>query len=219
MGESGVSGRVVRLDPAAHKVADALLPWFVNGTLEPDEIAFVERHVAECTRCKEEVEWLRGLYAACVAGEAAPGASSAFRNLRLRLDAPRARRNRVRSGGRSRVMSRPWTHWVIGAQLALIASLGTLWFYDGDRASYRTLGAPAAATPAGTLVVVFDPSTPEAELRRILREAEARVVDGPTRANAYVLDVARDRRGHAVDALRSERAVTLVEELGPAPSR
>ena len=30
-----MSGRVVRLDPATHKVADALLPWFVNGTLDP----------------------------------------------------------------------------------------------------------------------------------------------------------------------------------------
>jgi anti-sigma factor RsiW len=213
-----MSGRVVRLDPAAHKVADALLPWFVNGTLDPDEIAFVEHHVAECTRCREEVEWLRGLYAACAAGEASPEASSAFRKLRLRLDAPRDRRN----GGprlRSRAMSRPWTQWVIGAQLALIAGLGTLWFYDGDRASYRTLGAPAVATSPGALVVVFDPSTPEAELRRILREAEARVVDGPTRTNAYVLDVERGRREHALEALRSERAVTLVEDLGPATSR
>ena len=214
-----MSGRVVRLDPAAHKVADALLPWFVNGTLDPDEVAFVERHVAECTRCREEVEWLRGLYAACVAGGASPEASSTFRKLRRRLDGPRNRRHRVGIGSGSRAGSRPWTHWVIGAQLALIASLGTLWFYDGDRASYRTLGAPAAASSAGALVVVFDPSTPEAELRRILREAEARVVDGPTRANAYVLDVARNRLAYALQALRSERAVTLVEQLGPAPGR
>ena len=215
----GMTGRVVRLDPAAHKVADALLPWFVNGTLDPDEIAFVERHVAECARCKEEVEWLRGLYAACAAGEASPEGASAFRKLRLRLDAPRDRRKRVGGAVRSRSTSRSWTHWVIGAQLVLIASLGTLWYYDGDRASYRTLGAPAAATPAGTVVVVFDPSTPEAELRRILREAEARVIDGPTRANAYVLDVAPNRRANAMEALRSERAVTLVEELGPPASR
>src|SRR5215813_9681087 len=115
-----MSGSVVRLDPAAHKVADALLPWFVNGTLDPDEIAFVERHVAECTRCREEVEWLRGLYAACTAGQASQEASSAFRKLRLRLDAPRERRNGA-PRLRCRPMSRPWTHWVIGAQLALIA--------------------------------------------------------------------------------------------------
>ena len=51
--------RVVRLDAAAHKVADVLLPWLVNGTLEGDELAFVQRHVDECPNCRHEVEWLR----------------------------------------------------------------------------------------------------------------------------------------------------------------
>jgi anti-sigma factor RsiW len=215
-----MSGRVVHLDPAAHKVVDALLPWFVNGTLDPDEVAFVERHLAECRRCKDEVEWLRGLYAACVAGEASPAAPTAFRKLRLRLDAPRQDRPRASARPSGRAGSRPWTHWVIGAQLALIAGLGTLWFQQGDRnPRYETLGAPGAAAPAGSLVVIFDPSTPEADLRRVLREAEARVVDGPTRANAYILDVAPGHRKHAVETLRAETAVTLVEELDPARTR
>src|SRR5436190_12497492 len=29
---TGASGRVLQIDPAAHKVADVLLPWLVNGT-------------------------------------------------------------------------------------------------------------------------------------------------------------------------------------------
>ena len=65
----------------------------------------------------------------------------------------------------------------------------------------------------GSLIVVFDPATTEAELRRILREADARLVDGPTRANAYVLDVPAERRDVALRALRSERSVLLVERL------
>ena len=36
-----MTGRVLQFDPAAHKVADVLLPWLVNGTLEGDELAFV----------------------------------------------------------------------------------------------------------------------------------------------------------------------------------
>ncbi len=208
-----MSGRVVPLDPAAHKVADALLPWFVNGTLDGDERAFVERHVAECARCKHEAEWLRSLYAACVAGEASPGASRAFRKLRLRLEAPQGR-SRSPSGP-LRHRERRWTHWVIGAQLAVIAGLSTLWLQDADHASrYRTLGASNVASRSGAaLVVVFDPATSEAELRRVLREAQARVVDGPTQSNAYVLDVPPAQREHAMQVLRSERAVSLVEPL------
>jgi anti-sigma factor RsiW len=212
-----MNGRVVRLDPAAHKVADALLPWFVNGTLDADERALVERHLGECARCRDEVEWLRDLHAACVAGEASPGASSAFHKLRTRLDAPRARvaqRSRRQAAWR---LPRPWTHWVIGAQLALIAGVGALWLQDSDHAAlYRTLGASSAASqPTGSLVVVFDPSASEAELRRVLRSVGARVVDGPTQANAYVLDVPAAGRERALKALRTEPAVALVAELAP----
>jgi anti-sigma factor RsiW len=213
-----MSGRVVRIDPAAHKVADALLPWYVNGTLDRDEAALVERHLTECKRCQGEVEWLRGLYAACVAGEAGPEASSAFRKLRLRLEAPRERRARASAHGRFKLGGRPWSHWIIGAQLALMAGLGTLWLQEDRAPRYATLGAPAAAS-AGVLVVTFDPATPEAELRRVLHEAEARVVDGPTRANAYLLAVAPERRAQALEMLRAEPAVTMVEELDAAGRR
>ena len=64
-----MTGRVLRFDPAPHKVADVLLPWLVNGTLEGDELEFVQQHVATCVRCQREVEWLREFHAACAAGE------------------------------------------------------------------------------------------------------------------------------------------------------
>jgi outer membrane lipopolysaccharide assembly protein LptE/RlpB len=78
------------------------------------------------------------------------------------------------------------------------------------------LAAPSAVLPArGALVVVFDPNTPEIELRRVLREAGARVVDGPTASNAYVLHVPSNRQAQALQTLRAERAVALAEELAP----
>jgi anti-sigma factor RsiW len=211
-----MSDRVVRLDPAAHRVADALLPWFANGTLDPEERAFVERHLAECPRCRQEEEWLRKLYAACVAGEASPDAARVLHKLRKRLQqAPGRPRARSRFA-----LRRPWTRWVMGVQLALILGLGGLWLQEADRVpAYRTLGAPSIVAPAAALVVVFDSSTPEAELRRVLRAAGARVVDGPTRSNAYVLAVPAERRARALETLRSERSVALAEVLDPERTR
>ena len=81
-----MTGRVLQFDPVAHKVADVLLPWFANGTLEGDELAFVEQHVAACPRCQREVEWLREFHAACVAGESMPETARAFRKLRQQID-------------------------------------------------------------------------------------------------------------------------------------
>jgi hypothetical protein len=103
----------------------------------------------------------------------------------------------------------------MAAQLALIVALGAALVPATDGpALYRTLGARNAAAPTtGTLVVVFDPTTTESDLRRILRKAGARVADGPTETNAYVLKVAAERRVEAAQALRTEPAVVLVEQL------
>ncbi|HEY3177550.1 MAG TPA: zf-HC2 domain-containing protein [Casimicrobiaceae bacterium] len=215
-----MSGRVVQFDPAAHKVADVLLPWLVNGTLEGEELAFVQQHIATCARCQREVEWLREFHAACVAGESEPSTSSAFRSLRRKLETRPKESRFLRWRNRWRV-GRSWTRWVIAAQVAIIAVLGTVVVTTDDQpALYRTLAAgDARVVSAGSLVVVFDPATTEADLRRMLRDVGARLIDGPTRANAYVLEVPETRREQAVRVLRNERAVVLVENLGPKANR
>src|SRR5438105_13996523 len=209
-----MTGRVLRFDPAAHKVADVLLPWLVNGTLEGDELEFVQQHVATCVRCQREVEWLREFHAACAAGESNPSTSAAFRSLRKKLDA-RPRAPSIVSRAYDRIAGRSWARWIIAAQLAVIAVLGGVVFFDDyQSAVYRTLGASETAVKSGALVVVVEPATTEADLRRILRDAGARFADGPTKSNAYVLDVPEARREQAVRVLRNERAVVLVEQLG-----
>ena len=194
---SGIEDRVLRLDFATHKVVDVLLPWFVNGTLESEERALVERHLDHCKRCRREVEWLRELHAACgvvAAPDGSPGASRLHRELM-------ARRQRVR----------PWSGAVMAAQLAAILVLGALVVSSDDsRAPYRTLSAAASSA---SLVVVFDPATTESDFRRSLRAAGARIVDGPTQANAYLLDVAPDAMEHAMRTLKADRRVVLVESL------
>jgi len=216
-----MSGGVIRFDAAAHKVADVLLPWFVNGTLKGDELAFVQRHLGECPRCQQEVAWLRDLHAACLAGEATPGASAAFGNLRRQLDAPRQGGASMRAPRGSSGGARRWWPWATAAQFAVIIGLGGLLLAGPEApAPYRTLGAGNDPPPAiGSLVVVFDPSTTEGEVQRILRGAGARIVDGPTQANAYVLEVPTGQTDRAVQAIKGERAAVLVERLGLPSAR
>ena len=59
-----------RPESATHTVVDVLLPWFVNGTLEGEERALVERHLDHCHHCRREADWLRELHAAHLLGEA-----------------------------------------------------------------------------------------------------------------------------------------------------
>jgi hypothetical protein len=202
-------------DPATHKVVDALLPWFVNGTLNPVEHDLVRGHLEECVECREQVQWLRDLHEACIAGSKRPGSSQAFEQLRRGLESRALPRRPTRPG---RIRSA--APWVLAAAMTLVA-VGGIWrIASDDPLVYRTLGAAQSARGGGgDIVVLFDAAAREADVRRILRAAEARIVDGPTATNGYVLDIADGQQQKALVTLRSERAVLLAEPLSIGAAR
>src|SRR5690242_18185653 len=51
--------RLYPSDDVEHSAATELLPWFVNGTLEPHEHARVARHLRDCLACNKELALLR----------------------------------------------------------------------------------------------------------------------------------------------------------------
>lgn len=219
-----MGGRILKFGVTAHQGSDMLLPWFVNGTLVGEELERVERHLRECARCQREVEWLRELQAAYSGDEMALDAAASLQKLRSRLDTPnRGWRLLSQWHDLRRVLRQmqPWTRWTVAVEFAVIFVLGALLLSPGKPAAlYRTLGAADVAQPAlGSLVVVFNPRTTEVELRRILRANGARVVDGPTAANAYVLEVPAGQQATVQQALRQEHVVELVERLGPENTR
>ncbi|MGN6526520.1 MAG: zf-HC2 domain-containing protein [Burkholderiaceae bacterium] len=82
---------------------------------------------------------------------------------------------------------------------------------------YHALGA--AAEDDATAVVRFRPEATEAQIRRSLRDCGARLVDGPTVTDAYVVRLPRERYTAALEALRRAPAVALVEALDSVPPR
>lgn len=112
----------------------------------------------------------------------------------------------------------PWMRWALAAQLATIAVLGVVVAdIRPPAAAYRTLGSAGAAADTGRIVVVFDPGITEADMRRILRIAGARVVDGPTSGNAYVLALAPERMTSALAMFGSQHSVLFAAPFGPLP--
>jgi len=212
-----MTGRVLPFESSSHAAVDALLPFYVNATLEGEELALVEQHVRGCDKCQREVENLRAIFDACAAlalppvarrGEPAPLREVAGRAPQRGLGA------RIRNGLQT---TQPFTRWLLAAQLAAIVVLGTLLAADPrDAASYRTLGNanPSAQSPEA-VAVIFDPAATESEMRRIVLRVGARIVDGPTTTDAFVLEVPAGRMEQTLQALRTEHAVRLAERLGP----
>ena len=217
-----MSGRVVEFTPSPHQIAFELLPWLVNGTLSEAESAQVEQHIAGCAACRRERDWLQQLSGAYVESDTLVDVEQALARLepRLALENPPEPRP-VRPAQISSTVDwlrklvaveGNWLRLAFAMQLGVIIALG--WALAvREPPAYRTLGSGARAQ--GSIVVVFDPATRERDLRRILTAAGARVVDGPTATNGYMLDVG-DGSGaiaRALKVLRAERSVILAQPL------
>ncbi len=212
--KTGMNGRATFGDASAHAAADALLPWYVNGTLTGDERAFVSEHVGRCERCRREVAFLRDVFAACAALPTGEGESGL-------APQPPARARRM-APGRAWHATNPWIRGLIAAELAAIAVLATLLVADvPGSAPYRTLGTVSrpAATAFDQLAVIFDAAATEADIRGSVHAAGARIVDGPTTSGVFVLEVPTGRADEALRALRAASAVRFAERLGAGTSR
>lgn len=216
-----MNGRILPFEDHRHREAQRLLPWLVNGRLEDEERAWLEQHVGDCSACAGELEALRVLQDACLQADGAQDAATASREasagwqrMRVRLQAARPQRE-----PRWRVLQRQWMQaprWLgatVAAQALLLALVVVVLWRQPAPAPYRTLGAVPAAT-SGNLVIVFDPHVRESDMRRMLRASDARIVDGPNDAGAYVLSVPAGRVAMVRAALRAAPGVTLVATLG-----
>ena len=202
-----------------------LVPWLVNGSLEPAERAQLDRHLRDCAECLEEVRRCEELGSAL--REATPVAPSPhpaqLEGLLARLDrdepesAPGAAdaRRRSRFADLRRATPRP-VRWLVAAQLAALIVLAA-GVAAGPRAvSFRTLADPPTPRVAAVRVV-FAPETTEAEIRRVLLEVRAEIVGGPSPLGAYTLALPPAPVGESTDAvlglLRARPAVRFAEPI------
>ena len=229
-----MSGRVLPFSGSAHLEAQRLLPWWVNGTLEASEFERMSHHLDECAQCRREVEELQQLRATYAQTAPAVPAPS-FANLRRRLQAS------DRSSSPSPLQWRDWHRawpqmplWlrglVVAQGLGILVLGGTLLMSmapdpglqrDGP-AVYHSLGATDALpvdAQSRQLVVVFEPAMSQERMRALLRANQARIIDGPNEAGAYVLAIPAARVATARAALRATPGVVLVEPLHAAAER
>ena len=209
-----MKARVLHLDSDQHLAAQVLLPWYANGTLEPEERVRFEAHLGECQRCQADVEFQRRLQAV-LAAVAADAADRGWLALRSRLDAKPAVVDRPATGAKGWAMR--WLPLALGLQMALVLLMATAWLAAPRSAEYRTLGS-AASNPAANALVVFRPDATESAIRQALRAADARIVGGPTVTDAWLLRLP-DATAGSLARLRAEPAVARIESLEGEPSR
>ena len=202
---------IVHLGTGAHACAQSLLPWYVSGRLDGEELAQVDAHLMSCARCRADVEVERRLQAAYPLSGASGDVERGFAQARQRIDAATPRHRRAGT-------TPPWVRWTLAAQFATILLLVVALRPAGPYRGYRGLGAPGPATAANA-VVIFRPDATEQQIRTALRQGAARLVDGPTATNAYLVQVPQvpaASHAAALARLRVQPAVALAESLDAA---
>jgi hypothetical protein len=143
---------------------------------------------------------------------ATPAASAAPVNAPLVADAAAGSAPQRVSWWRSAAANQSsWLRWAVAAQWVAIIGLGALLLRPDETPAYHVLGAGPAA--GGNMVVMFQPNISERELRHILQAQNARIVDGPTVTDAWLLSVPTERHAQVLQALRANPAVRLAEPL------
>jgi hypothetical protein len=210
-----MNGRILAMDKTIHEQVQTLLPWFVIDKLTGEELELVNRHLHVCEECQSDFSWQCKLQATPPDDEVELNVDSAYAKLLPRLMPAQAK---VQPQSLRNMLAKFWQRNPGWMQLALavqfVAIIGLtvlLASPTGNVAMYRALGSNMNAT--GNMVVVFSPTTSEQELRRILHNAGARIVDGPTVTDAYLLNVPEEKLDGALRELRGDRAVVLAESL------
>jgi hypothetical protein len=204
--------RIIPFQDDSHWELQRLLPWYVTDRLDPAERARVEAHVAACEDCQEELRFERALAENV---KAMPlDTDVGWRRMERRLKAERPRQRQGVGVGAA-----AWGGWAVAAcALVAVGVMAMPRAPQGQNAGqYHALGAPQSVSP-GNLVVIFRPETAERDIRAELNAVGARIVDGPTAADAYVLMVPLGQRAGVLAKLRTQANIVLAEPVDPGAS-
>ncbi|MBV8124998.1 MAG: zf-HC2 domain-containing protein [Paucibacter sp.] len=227
-----MNGRIFRLDIPAHQTVQELLPWYATAQLSEEDMAKVEAHLHGCVQCQQDLQWERGMRASANAVTGADSAQPegldadrAFARLLPQLGeqepagvlaAAAASADKPLPWWRAAAANQPsWLRWAALAQCVIIAGLLILLGRPDAPVEYRAMGAADANVNASSanLVVIFQPDATEHALRAALQAQGARIVDGPTVTDAYLLAVPPAERSRILQALRADPAVKLAESI------
>ena len=214
-------GHVVTFPADRHQEVQQLLPWYGTGQLDETERAFVEAHLGDCAECRHDLEAEPELKAAL--SSSSPDAEHSWTAIeaRARRSAPEPRRSRRPWTAAGRRLLRPERlKWVVAAQFAALVVLGVAVLPAAPAArqgAYRALG-DAPAGRSGNVLAMFRPDASVAAMRHSLDASGSRLVDGPTPAGAYLLEVPGGEKGRELAALRNDPNVTMAEPIQQAPA-
>jgi len=217
--------------PAAreHQDISALLPWYVNGSIDEPDRQRLDAHLALCAGCREELAQEQRIYEGMTAETAVeymPAAS--LKRLQARLDGvapaspdPRADvgTDEFAAGQKAGGRLGAWPGLMAASVAVMAVALSLLaadrWMQFRAHAAvpdYYTVTTPTPRPQGEVIRAVFSPTITLVELQAVLDEAQLRIISGPTEAGVYSLAANSGRPvGASLASLRRDEKVRFAE--------
>ena len=209
---------------AEHHEVFALLPWYVNATLEGADRQRVEVHLGNCTICREDLAAQQSI---CEAIEAQPALDympvASLKRLQARLDAQGESAAAPAVPQEQATNRMPWRGWMAASVAAMAVAVALFaadrWVLEARlQPKYHTVTSSVPRPQGEVIRAVFSPTVTLVELQTILDEAQLRIVSGPTEAGVYSLAANSTLTVHASLALlRQHSTVRFAEGTVPEP--
>jgi len=201
-----------------NKEIEELLPFYVNGTLEGDELNQVEKAIQKDPSLADEVEFLKKLRGEIKAEQTdQPPGELGLKRLQKQLQeqtqyqSGTGNNQKVSSMGSSNI----WRAASIAACLLLIIQAVAFfphWPSDDLTASGNKsmVHTPGIYTTGKVISITFVPDATEDNIRHLLLTIEANIVEGPSALGVYKIVVANDIEP-AIDKLKAHK--NLIESV------
>ncbi len=156
---------------------EELLPFYLNGTLDGDERAEVERALADDESLRFELEFLGAVRDDVKSRD--PGQSPGEFGL-ARLQREIEREGQVSKPGERRNL------WRIAAAFAFaLFAAQSIWIVSSTGPDVELAGGNGGTVEGTTLIVGFSESATEAQIRMLLLDLELEIVGGPSALGLY----------------------------------
>lgn len=199
-----------------------LLPFYVNGTLEPVDRAWVDAYLERTPGARTALAWHEGLGQALAERHARIPADVGRAALESRLAAARGAGARRRGSFRDlfeRLLPRAAVYpaFAGAAMLVLVQAvvISVLLSRAGppEYADTRSIEAVQRAGRPAYLQVNFKPAATERDIRLVLIRIGGRIVDGPEQLGDYTLAVTEDSLEAARRDLEASGIVEVVRRV------
>lgn len=178
----------------------AELPWLVNGSLDAAQHERVLAAVNAAPGLQDEQRFLERLRAAVREEDHAGPGELGWRRLRRQIEAESQTSVQQRQ-------RRGWQGLAIAASVLMAAQLAWFWGAAPREVHYEPMAAPPVAPGAVVLQLRFRPEARLAQIELLLQRLGLRVIDGPSAAGVWRVQLQGADAAPVLQALQAERAL------------